>query len=87
MKQKDIVPGRVIQRMIPEHVDRAQLSKYGRTYIPFMIVGFVVDVRRRRHAKSKAPKIGWQVYALYFGGYFGEVMISVHSLEDWKRLM
>jgi hypothetical protein len=53
-----------------------------------MIVGFQENVKRR-HSKAKAPREGWHVMLLKFGGKdhtVHDVVISPSTFGNWKRL-
>ena len=86
IKQKDLVPGRVItsadKKWTPE-------GKQVMVITAWMIVGFQESVKRR-HSKSKAPREGWHVLLLKFGGKdrtLVDVTISPASFGNWKRLL
>jgi len=85
IKQKDLVPGRVITS-----VDKKWSSEGVPILIvkAWLIVGFQESVKRR-HSKAQAPREGWHVLLLRFGGkdrVLEDVIISPSTFGNWKRL-
>lgn len=84
IKEKDLVPGKVITSI------ERRWSRDGEvlTIIAWMVIGFQTQVKRR-HQRTKAPRDGWHVLLLRFGGgdrVLHDVIITPGSMRDWKRL-
>lgn len=86
IKENDLVPGRVITSI------ERRWSRDGEVQIitAWLIIGFM-DLIRRRHSRKSAPREGWHVLLLKFGGgerILNDVTItpSEMSTNKWKRL-
>lgn len=85
IKQKDLVPGKVITS-----AEKKWTSDGNPILVvtAWMIVGFQENVKRR-HSKAQAPREGWHVLLLRFGGrdrIVHDVVISPNTFGNWKRL-
>lgn len=82
IKEKDLVPGRVITTMKRVwgrgEPDRDVITAW-------LIIGFTSHVKRRHNAKQ-APREGWHLLLLSFGGALQAVHITPSSLRQYKRL-
>jgi hypothetical protein len=73
IKEKHLVPGRVLLRLSEKRV--ARFDKEGRhlkddwvdTWRPCMVIAYYPDISRR-HAKKTAPVNGYEVLVIWFGG-------------------
>lgn len=86
IKERDLVPGKVITS-----VDR-KWSRDGEVLIvtAWLIIGFM-DLVKRRHSRKSAPRDGWHVLLLKFGGgdrVLNDVVITPSEMmtNRWKRL-
>ena len=82
IKAKDLVPGRVITQL-------ARTWDGGREYEwieAWMVVGYQERVKRR-HNTSTAPREGWDVVLLSFGGKLDVYNFTEGSMRMWKRLI
>ncbi len=86
IKQNDLVPGKVITSA------EKKWNPEGRPIVvitAWLIVGFQENVKRR-HSKVSAPREGWHVVLLKFGGrdrVLHDVTITPTSFDKWKRLI
>lgn len=87
IKERDLVPGRVIVRLGPQ-----QSGPEPVVVEAFMVIGFQEQVKRR-HAKSSAPRDGWHVLMIRFGpaltghSVVCDVHITPEGFVRWKRLL
>lgn len=86
IKERDLVPGKVITS-----IDR-RWTRDGEVelVIAWMIIGFM-EVVKRRHSRQTAPRDGWHVLLLKFGGgdrILNDVVITPTEMmsNKWKRL-
>lgn len=84
IREKDLIPGRVIIETKPQstfegirHIDIAA----------WMVIGVQAHVKRR-HKRSSATREGWHVLLLRLG-HDNEVLMDIvitPSMSQWKRL-
>ena len=89
IKEKDLVPGRVITDI--DYVNRSWRDGGGELLIvrAWMIIGYQTHVRRR-HSRNQAPRQGWHLLLLKFGGgdrVLRDVVITPNGMREWKRLI
>lgn len=85
IKERDLVPGKVITSCEKRHTQRGE---WVLVVTAWMIVGFQENVARR-HSKAKAPREGWHVVLLQFGGKDRTIIdmtITPNNFATWKRL-
>jgi hypothetical protein len=82
LKAKDLVPGRVITELKRSFDQNGSYD----TVFAWMVIGFQERVKRR-HQKSTAPREGWDVVLLSFGGQLEVRNFTESSMRMWKRLI
>jgi hypothetical protein len=82
LKAKDLVPGRVITELKRSYDQNGQYEWVE----AWMVIGFQERVKRR-HNKSTAPREGWDVVLLSFGGRLDVRNFTDSSMRMWKRLI
>lgn len=86
IKEKDLVPGRVMQRVIPAYIE--QPENHGTRYVPFMVIGFQTKPARR-HSTSSLPasKKSWEIVVIHMGGKLDVIRMYASDFPDWVRLI
>lgn len=85
IKEKDLVPGRVITSLETQRT----FEGLRQVVVAWMVIGFQEQVKRR-HKRSQAPREGWHVLLLRFGPgneILKDVIITPTSMALWKRLI
>ena len=77
IKEKDLCPGRVLTSM--DYV-RGEPE-----VTAWLVIGFTTKIKRR-HSRKTAPKEGWEVLMLSFGGKLQVHHVTPSSFASWKRL-
>lgn len=89
LKAKDLAPGRVITELKRSYVHNGpswgEATEYESGTV-WMVIGFQERIKRR-HNKSAAPREGWDVVLLSFGGQLDVKNFTESSMQFWKRLI
>lgn len=86
IKERDLVPGKVITSIDRRWTRDGEVEHV----IAWMVIGFM-ELVKRRHSRSSAPRDGWHVLLLKFGEgerVLHDVVITPSEMTTnrWKRL-
>lgn len=86
IKEKQLVPGRVLLRSVAvPYVNKFGYHDFRNVWVPCMVVAYQPDIKRR-HARKTAPVEGWELLVLWWG----EVRRPIEQVRirpdqmDWK---
>lgn len=66
IKEKHLVPGRVLLRATDHPTKKDRDGDPVCWWRPCMVVAYYTDIKRR-HSKSTAPILGWEVLVIWWG--------------------
>jgi hypothetical protein len=66
IKEKHLVPGRVLLRLTYHPTIRDKYNNPKPWWRPCMVVAYYPDIQRR-HSRKTAPVTGWEVLVIWFG--------------------